>query len=51
MVVSQLWIESSTSYTVNPIRPRRNTAFFHQDSKFDGNDDRTLSKKIVHHIL
>jgi len=38
------------SSTVNHIRPRRNTAFFHQDSKFDGNDDRTLNKKIVHHI-
>ena len=50
MVVSQLWIESSTSYAVNHIRPIRNTAFFHQDSKFDGNDGHTLNKKIVHHI-
>ena len=34
-----------------PYPPKTQYRIFHQDSKFDGNDGRTLNKKIVHHIL
>jgi len=42
---------SSTSHTVNHNHPKHDTAFYHQNSRFDGNDDYKLNEKIVHYIL
>jgi len=48
---SQLWIVSSTSYTVNHNCRKCDAAFYHQDSRFDGNNGYILNEKIAHRWL